>query len=194
MVHGQFPYEPLVHHTVDVQVVIRRCEIAVVDIVLYALYLALHLIEDSVIQYIVLEHEGNGIVRGDELIILVIVVVELQQVSAVLQGGFHQAIGFHILIGIVNVQTLGAYLYLLTEVVVAHVMTIDDELHVLPMHIPGDALSYAGIVLPCLLYEMSQVKGHTVAYHRVVEPVGQEHPTLVFGHTQYRLLILELHS
>ena len=67
-------------------------------------------------------------------------------------------------------------------------MAVDDQFHRLPVHVPRNSL-LDGTRFPGTLEGMCQVKSHCIAYHGVVNPVGQQHPALVLGHTQHLLLL-----
>ena len=188
MVHRQFPYKPLVYDRIDVKVIVSGSKVTGIDFVLNALYFLLHGVEDAIGQHIVLEHERYGIVRSDELVVLVVVVVQLQQVTAVLEGGYcFTLVGKHVLIRVMYVKAGAAYLYLLAEVVVTHMTTVHHQFHVLPVHVPRDALLH-GSRFPAVLHGMSHLESHRITNHGVVQPVGQKHPTFVRRHIEHRFL------
>ena len=167
-------YQPPVYVCIYVYVlgILSDCKVCIiVQDLLQSVHVVLHVCKLLLVQNILvrlLEHIGQTLYGGLELVYLVKVCIQFHQVTA--GNGIALCVG---VFNLVYIHSVLVHLYLFTQIVVAHMLAIQHHLYELSSWSPRQA----GF--------LCHSKCHMVSKHRPVHPVGQEHPALVFRHTQY---------
>ena len=185
IVERKFLHKEIVNDGVDVQLLVGFRVVTVFQILLNCPNLIFYGIKQrSVFRHFILKHDRQSAVCT-ETVDLIHSVVELKQITAVGNRRIGVATVHNVLIAVLDVHAVGINLHFLTQEIVSHMTSVDNQFHIHTVRTPSQAVSM------CAGRAMSYVESNCIAQRSAVHPVGKQLPALVGRQSLYTYFLVE---